>query len=360
MATQRTAPGWGWWLSQGATTCWEKSACSRTLQCSDCRLLPCLPAKSRTALTSVPALVHRYPSFRWPGDTSRNHIFLCGGFGEWLWKYVVGLQYRSAGFATVAIAPHIHGFYGPSRASGRFASPRGEILVEWSRSDHNGSIQLHVVLPPGVARATVLVPVPFGARTAAAREVVCASGSELGAKTVAINHLNQPSSYPKTVHLECSGGGKVSHIDFASYGTLDTSDKSDCGTWSSSHNVKYPVGSHCNGGCHANTSAAVVQGLCLGRTRCSVDVSNGVFGGDPCPFCVKTLAIRATCTGGVIIPEAASYTVREAGHMLWDGSKVVPAASNIGGIISARHVPTGVEVEVMSGDYQFEAIPMQK
>ena len=39
VATQRTEPSWGYWLGQGATTCWEK----------------------------------------WPGDTSRNHIFLCGG-----------------------------------------------------------------------------------------------------------------------------------------------------------------------------------------------------------------------------------------------------------------------------------------
>lgn len=36
VASQRTEPGWGWWLEQGATSCWEK----------------------------------------WPGDTSRNHIFL--------------------------------------------------------------------------------------------------------------------------------------------------------------------------------------------------------------------------------------------------------------------------------------------
>ena len=34
VATQRTEPGWGYWLEQGATTCWEK----------------------------------------WPGDTSRNHV----------------------------------------------------------------------------------------------------------------------------------------------------------------------------------------------------------------------------------------------------------------------------------------------
>ena len=55
VATQTTEPSWGYWLSQNATTCFEA----------------------------------------WPGatdgSTSRNHIFLCGGVGEWMWKELVGL-----------------------------------------------------------------------------------------------------------------------------------------------------------------------------------------------------------------------------------------------------------------------------
>eukprot|EP01043_Picozoa_sp_COSAG02_P086955 COSAG02_NODE_24315_length_692_cov_0.881956_1_plen_54_part_10 len=45
----------------------------------------------------------------------------CGGFGEWLWKHVIGLQHTSPAFATVRIAPRLDGYYGPSRASGRFS-----------------------------------------------------------------------------------------------------------------------------------------------------------------------------------------------------------------------------------------------
>ena len=57
-----------------------------------------------------------------------------------------------------------------------------------------------------------------GPLAAAPAETVCASGSELGAKQVAINHFNAMTDFPKVVHLECSGGGTVRSIDFASFG----------------------------------------------------------------------------------------------------------------------------------------------
>ena len=116
---------------------------------------------------------------------------------------MIGIQHSSPGFATVAIAPKMDGLYGPARASGRFTSARGEIAVAWGRSDSNGSVSLHVSIPTGVSQATVLVPPPFGPRTAAPPEVVCAGGSELGAKKVAINSANELTGFPKIVHLEC-------------------------------------------------------------------------------------------------------------------------------------------------------------
>ena len=35
---------------------------------------------------------------------------------------------------------------------------------------------------------------------------------------------------------------------------------------------------------------------CLGRNSCSVEISNLVFGGDPCRHVIKTLAVEAICT----------------------------------------------------------------
>jgi len=79
-----------------------------------------------------------------------------------------------------------------------------------------------------------------------------------------------------------------------------------------------------------------------------------MFGGDPCPFQVKTLAIRATCTGGMAREHASKFTVKEGDDVVWDGTKVV--AHNISGITSARQVSSGeIQVEVLSGSYKFEA-----
>ena len=342
VATQRTEPGWGYWLAQGATTCWE----------------------------------------HWPGDTSRNHIFLCGGFGEWLWKHVVGIQHSSAGFATVAITPKIDGVYGPSHATGRFTSANGDIVVSWDRldghannsrigsstnssstdsscTDSSGStnhgngcaaIRLQVTIPPGVAKATVLVPVPFGPRVGAPPEVICGFGSEVGAKQVALNHKNTDTAEaPKVVYLECAGGGSISSINFASFGTSvpprinSVGAEDDCGVWQDK-----------GGSCYANTSLTVVEELCLNRTQCSIAVNATLFGGDPCPFHIKTLAIRATCNGGTVRRQVSTFTVKEGNDVVWDGTKVV--AHNISGIASARQDSSGgIEVEVLSGAFQFEA-----
>jgi alpha-L-rhamnosidase len=61
-ATTTQEPSWGWWWSQNATTCFEA-----------------------------------FPG----GGGTRNHIFLCGGIGHWMWKHLVGLDRTSPGFATV-------------------------------------------------------------------------------------------------------------------------------------------------------------------------------------------------------------------------------------------------------------------
>ena len=75
-ATTTQAPSWGWWWTQNATTCWEA-----------------------------------FPG----GGGTRNHIFLCGGYGHWLWKHLVGLdRTRCARFESGG-AP---AFRGDSNSSG--------------------------------------------------------------------------------------------------------------------------------------------------------------------------------------------------------------------------------------------------
>lgn len=71
-----TFPGWGYWLTLNATTCWE-SWTSMLDKSNDHHL------------------------------GSRNHGWLCGGLAEWLYASLGGIQPASDGFGTVSIAPKI-------------------------------------------------------------------------------------------------------------------------------------------------------------------------------------------------------------------------------------------------------------
>ncbi|CAO2826312.1 unnamed protein product [Amaranthus hypochondriacus] len=81
------------------------------------------------------------------------------------------------------------------------------------------------------------------------------------------------------VHLQCGPGQSISSIQFASFGTpLGT-----CGSFS-------------KGSCHAENTHAVLEKLCIGQDRCSVDISNSNFGGDPCRNVLKRLKVEAICS----------------------------------------------------------------
>ena len=68
-----------------------------------------------------------------------------------------------------------------------------------------------------------------------------------------------------SIELSCErNGGKISRIDFASYGTATGA----CGVMK-------------QGNCHAANSSDVVQRVCVGQTRCQIPASNDLFG-DPC------------------------------------------------------------------------------
>ncbi|KAM7529661.1 hypothetical protein LguiB_033071 [Lonicera macranthoides] len=80
------------------------------------------------------------------------------------------------------------------------------------------------------------------------------------------------------IHLQCSPGQYISSIKFASFGTpLGT-----CGSFK-------------QGTCHAPTSNTTIEKNCIGKQRCSVNISNGNFGQDPCPNVLKRLTVEAIC-----------------------------------------------------------------
>jgi alpha-L-rhamnosidase len=302
VATQTTEPSWGHWFSAyNATSCHEK----------------------------------------WTSDSSRNHVFLCGGVSEWMWKHLLGIQRAAPGFSKVAIAPRVDGFFGPSSATGRYASVRGVIESAWSRSLNGSIISLQVTVPVGIDAATITVPNPFNKlQPDTQQEVVCAIGRENAASSglCCDSSCREKCTYPKMVNMECSGGGTFSSIELASFGTPHT-DKVDCAEWT------------VDSSCDAANSTAIVEAACLHQHRCSFAAHTELFG-DPCSFIAKTLAIRATCSGGQRSSRAAHATVSESGTMLWDGIKVVGTAD---GVLAVHKLAGGVAFDVQSGSYSFVA-----
>lgn len=121
VATSTAQPSWGYWWKQGSTTCWES----------------------------------------WTGFGTKNHIFLCGGIGHWMWKALAGITPAAPGFRNVTVAPKIHPLQGPATMCATFLSPSGSITSEWEVSRGGGAIALGIKLPVGVQRATIVVPKPF-------------------------------------------------------------------------------------------------------------------------------------------------------------------------------------------------------
>ena len=70
-----------------------------------------------------------------------------------------------------------------------------------------------------------------------------------------------------SIDLSCAqGGGVISKVDFASYGTAGGA----CGQMQ-------------QGSCHAENTSEIVQRVCIGQKQCSVPGTNDLFG-DPCKF----------------------------------------------------------------------------
>jgi alpha-L-rhamnosidase len=114
IASQRTAPGWGWWIGQGATTLWEQ----------------------------------------WNGDDSRNHI-MYGDILAWFYKALAGINPdpSAPGFKHFILKPHVVGNLTWVRAW--HDCPFGRIEARWRLE--GGRLFFDATIPPNTT-ATVMLP----------------------------------------------------------------------------------------------------------------------------------------------------------------------------------------------------------
>lgn len=126
IATKTDSPSWGNWLRQGATTLWED----------------------------------------WPGDASRNHIFL-GDISAWFIRGLAGINPDpdGPGFAKIIIRPQVVGDL--TAASATTDTLRGKVASAWKLE--GDKLTLDVTIPVN-SSATVFVP-------AATRDSVTADGA---------------------------------------------------------------------------------------------------------------------------------------------------------------------------------------
>lgn len=114
IVNQTTYPGWGYWVSQGATTLWE----------------------------------------RWNGTASRNHPSF-GDVSAWFYRTLAGIQPHmdAPGFAQFTIAPQPVGDLDWVEAA--YDTLHGPVQVRWERSDN--AFHLNVSIPPNTT-ANVHIP----------------------------------------------------------------------------------------------------------------------------------------------------------------------------------------------------------
>jgi hypothetical protein len=295
-ATTTNAPSWGFWWSRNSSTCWES-----------------------------------WPLDGGHGAGTVNHIFLCGGVGEWMWKHLVGLAATAPLFAQVTVHPRVHPVLGPATLSGSYQSPSGVISSSWRVSTAAGApVELNTTLPLGVSGGTIVVPKPFT--------------STLGHNTTLCKHASEVDGGVLT--LACPAGATIDLIVDAFFGTPLVAGV--CSTWGA-------------GSCNSPEAAVVatVEKRCLGQSTCTLSFNDG--GGenstfpDPCSGTVKTLAVHAACTPVPDYAPTEAATVTEAGAVVWDGKQLVGSHQ---GIAAARDTGDGIAFEVYNGAFQFVSHPL--
>ena len=128
VAERTDYPSFGYMLSQGPGTIWEK-----------------------------------WPNSSAPdGTSSKDHIGLGGSIGQWFYQQLAGIQPGStgSGYRTLTLAPSVVGDL--TSASGRQQTARGTVVSSWQRS--GSTLTYHAVVPVG-ATATIRLPLLGGAQS---------------------------------------------------------------------------------------------------------------------------------------------------------------------------------------------------
>ena len=113
---QEDHPSWGYWLTKGATTCWEG----------------------------------------WHESSVRSicHFFL-GSYDEWFYQNLAGIQDPRDGYKTVTIRPEIFKELGYVNAT--VETVRGDLISGWQIQD-DGSVTVSITVPVGTT-ADILLPI---------------------------------------------------------------------------------------------------------------------------------------------------------------------------------------------------------
>jgi alpha-L-rhamnosidase len=253
------------------------------------------------------------------GTASRNHIMF-GAAGSWYFSSIAGLDRapNSRSYQNLVIRP-------PPAADIVYTD--GNLSLTWATASIDSSMGL-------VSSSWTTKFSGSGA--------MCGSVGEDAA-----------------LELSCEGGGVFTGVTFASFGT-----------WTGSCAAGFSKGA-----CDAATSVEVITKLCVGKSSCSIQASDSVFG-DPCPSTVKKLAVSLAgqCgqpagdpkfelklvvpVGGaaqVIIPAwgtASSANVTDGAARVWSAGAFVPGTPGVmAGAASADGL--SVELTVASGAYDF-------
>lgn len=120
---------------------------------------------------------------------SFNH-YAFGCIGDWLYRFVAGLDKEQPGYKRIRIEPHPHAGLTSARAS--YTSVQGEISTSWEIQD--GQMYIQATIPPN---ATALICLP-GAELAAVQE----SGAPLGRSEGILAAWQDGDS----VHIEAGSG----------------------------------------------------------------------------------------------------------------------------------------------------------
>jgi alpha-L-rhamnosidase len=120
VATQKSYPGWGYMLAEGATTLWE-----------------------------------RWEKLTGPAMNSQNHIML-GSIDGWLYRVLAGLAPLLPGWQAVRVRPHV--LADLSFVEAAVDTACGRVSSSWRRSE--ASLTLDVTIPP-CSTGEIHVPAPW-------------------------------------------------------------------------------------------------------------------------------------------------------------------------------------------------------